>query len=274
MFSGLDDIDWARFDEEREYGRLAVEVPQLIRNLLSDDEDTRWWALQDLFGEGQHHGTHCPETPYIIPFLLEILALPQHPAREGIYHGFAALGKNLIHATTIPGMRLAVQIFDELRKGLSLYLRAISDDETTIRRECIRFSRYMQDDTQTILHALLDQYRREPEPVIRATVLESLGGMMTDKSIYADPFAPCVTLFKQVLFNTPYHSLFERIAAASILVRFGPNSIDYTDEVHQAIGQLIQEGQQPDVVTYHTNLEIDFGDLVEVYNQNANIRQS
>ncbi len=81
MLEGLDKIDWENL--EHAYGS-ASDVPQLIRDLASDDADKRDQALYELYGNIFHQGTRYQATPYAIPFIFELIREPSIPDRADL----------------------------------------------------------------------------------------------------------------------------------------------------------------------------------------------
>lgn len=80
MFEGLDQIDWENLGYHIYRGK--EKIPDAIRNLLSQDPDIRDEARADLLGWGQEYGDITDTTPYIIPFILEVLNSPHAPGFE------------------------------------------------------------------------------------------------------------------------------------------------------------------------------------------------
>ncbi len=81
MLSGLDEIKWR--DLSHAYGD-AGNVPQMIRNLMSSDEDMReqqgkWELLSTIY----HQGNVYQATGYAIPFLIELLN-SDHPSDKSV----------------------------------------------------------------------------------------------------------------------------------------------------------------------------------------------
>ena len=74
MLAGLNAIDWSALQDA--YGS-AVEVPNRLRALLSDDDALRSEALNELFGSVWHQGTIYSVSAHVIPFLVELLDAPQ-----------------------------------------------------------------------------------------------------------------------------------------------------------------------------------------------------
>lgn len=70
MLETLDTVDWASY--EHAYG-AADDVPQLLRELVSSNEEERKQSLYQLYGNIWHQGTIYEATVQALPFLLEIL---------------------------------------------------------------------------------------------------------------------------------------------------------------------------------------------------------
>ncbi len=70
IFENLDKIDWKNLSHA--YGE-ATDVPELIKDLVSENKADRNNALYGLYGNIYHQGTVYEATSYAIPFLIEIL---------------------------------------------------------------------------------------------------------------------------------------------------------------------------------------------------------
>src|SRR5581483_6556505 len=69
LLAGLDDIAWSSF--EHAYGP-ADDVPELLRALVSGDEEQAEAAVHELYGTIWHQGSVYPATIPAVPFLIEI----------------------------------------------------------------------------------------------------------------------------------------------------------------------------------------------------------
>ena len=70
MLDDLDLVPWAELTHA--YGP-ADDVPDQIRALASSDKERREKAMWSLYGNIFHQGTRYQATPYVVPFLLELL---------------------------------------------------------------------------------------------------------------------------------------------------------------------------------------------------------
>jgi hypothetical protein len=76
MLSGMDSVDWHRLSHA--FGR-AEDVPGLLRGLVSQNSDERLEALYRLLETVCHQGTVYEVSPYVVPFLQEVLISPETP---------------------------------------------------------------------------------------------------------------------------------------------------------------------------------------------------
>jgi hypothetical protein len=81
MLKGLDTVDWAKYGHA--YGS-AQDVPAMIRELLSPDEETRAKARFDLSSSIIHQGSVYTSTPIAFPFLMEVLNSTQTQSRAEV----------------------------------------------------------------------------------------------------------------------------------------------------------------------------------------------
>lgn len=74
MLEGLDEINWSQLHHA--YGE-ASDVPILIHQLLSNDKVTTDQAIYELFGNIYHQHTVYEASVYAVPFLQQILNIPE-----------------------------------------------------------------------------------------------------------------------------------------------------------------------------------------------------
>ncbi len=86
MFDGLDNIQWDKL--EHAYGP-ADAVPQIIRDLASDDQDKRHRAQDSFITAVFHQETIYSATVRAIPFLIEIVEDEGVPEREWVLETLA-----------------------------------------------------------------------------------------------------------------------------------------------------------------------------------------
>ncbi len=72
MLEGLDQIDWVNVAVHVYGSRPQSEIPDAIREIMSDDERTREEALNFLFGQGQEAHTIWEKQPLLLSIRLAI----------------------------------------------------------------------------------------------------------------------------------------------------------------------------------------------------------
>jgi hypothetical protein len=174
LFAGLDEVDWASM--EHAYGP-AVEVPDLIRGLVSADPRVREVALDGMYGAVHHQGDVYECTLAVIPFLLEA-AGSEAPGRAGVLRLLASIGgeegNEDGHGKVTPGSRYAYAR-DGVAVGHSLYVRLLADDDPEVRAAAtlpLPASRHQAADT---LAALRERWPVEDDPDVRAALLAAAG---------------------------------------------------------------------------------------------------
>jgi len=88
MLEGLGKIDWSAV--EHAYGP-AEDVPGLLRNLVTGNDEVRQCALDKLYGNVFHQGTRYPATPLVVPFLIEMCSDPEVSDRPALLELWAHL---------------------------------------------------------------------------------------------------------------------------------------------------------------------------------------
>jgi hypothetical protein len=96
MLKGLDAIDWTKVGVHVYSSRPITEIPDAIRELLSESPMTRRAALLFLLGEGQDYGDIYDTTAHIIPFVIEILADENTLSRRALLEMLAAIARNRV----------------------------------------------------------------------------------------------------------------------------------------------------------------------------------
>lgn len=81
MLEGLDTIDWKSLTHAH---CAAINVPDLLRSLLSEDAEERMDACATLHEHIWHQGNVFPASAAAVPFLYELLTHPDTPDKGGI----------------------------------------------------------------------------------------------------------------------------------------------------------------------------------------------
>ena len=156
MLEQLDSINWSSL--QHAYGS-AKDVPGNIRALCAIDADARSNALGDLFGTVWHQGTIYSASPYVVPFLVELLNANEISEKESIAVLLASIasgtGYHQVHGA------LAIK-----------HAKSPSDIESAIQHE----SKIVQEARSAASPhiPLLLPYLRHPEPSVREIVARAV----------------------------------------------------------------------------------------------------
>jgi HEAT repeats len=191
VLEGLDQIEWHTL--EHAYGE-ADDVPTLLRDLASHDEEIRGTALGKLFLSISHQGTVYSDSAYAAPFLIKLLRSEATQDKEGLLLLLASLARgdayHRQHLRMYPETRrqdpafkreLAEQIVwvertrEAVHQGLDTYQELLSHAEPKIRMNAAyTLARFKEDAPATVslLCALLE---REDDQRAKASMMLSLG---------------------------------------------------------------------------------------------------
>lgn len=181
MFAGLDDIDWAAM--EHAYGP-AIEIPDLLRGLLSEDAASREAALDGMYGSVHHQGDVYECTAACVPFLLEAVADPLTPDRGAILELLASIadaGGDLPEeadeeASWCRNSRLA---YRATLVGYPIFLELLADPDPHVRRQAPAALLACSERAARTLAALPERLAVEPDPRIRIALVEAVGDLGT-----------------------------------------------------------------------------------------------
>jgi hypothetical protein len=178
MLERLDDTDWAALDHA--YGP-ADDVPDLLRALLSEDEEARRRAWQTLYGNVIHQGTVWEVTPHVVPFLIEMLegdapeparvlrylaALAEGTGDDGEDDSFYEDAPELARHRGAPA-----RTREAVRQGLHVYRAYTTSPDAACRTEAANLVGLLGAETAD---ELVQRYLAETDEVARAATLWSL----------------------------------------------------------------------------------------------------
>ena len=179
VFAGLDKVDWASMYHA--YGP-ATDVPDLLRDLLSDDSETREWAL-DKLSIGVHHQQDVYEsTVACVPFLLEAALRPDGGDRPEVLQLVASIGgagedgiadwdeeedgedtfRNIVAARASIG------------RFLPELLALLDDEDPEVRRTVVHVLAACRQHWDTVLPSLQERVPTEPDPHARASLIAAM----------------------------------------------------------------------------------------------------
>ncbi|MEU6760676.1 hypothetical protein [Streptomyces sp. NPDC046685] len=185
----LDHVPWHTLTHA--YGS-AEDVPDLIRALFHEDEETVEEAIYELFGNIHHQGTVYPASAPAVPFLAH--AVHHVPGRrEDLLILLATLADHEPGDAESPhwtGSSVAA-ICKELMRVLPDLLPCLGDSERSVRRAMLRVVAAVAELLTPELHAsvgsqLDELYATDPVPAVRAdamVVLVRFGRELVDAAL-------------------------------------------------------------------------------------------
>ncbi len=174
VLEGLDEINWAAFNHA--YGP-ATDVPHLLRQLLSTNEELRSQAMFELYGNIWHQHTVYEATAFAVPFLIDLLQSPCTPDRISIATllGLIARGRSY-HEVHNPAKEADVarelvwvkNARDAVRGGIEVYLRLLAEDSCQLRLAAAHLLACFPEEVHRTRQPLLDSLTAESQTDARA----------------------------------------------------------------------------------------------------------
>jgi hypothetical protein len=196
MLEGLDSIDWSKLTHA--YGE-ASDVPGLLRQLASEDASERKEAIYELHGGIWHQGTIYEATAHAVPFLIELLPYPGVPDKEHILtllsdlangSSFCAVHGSLAHLkakASTPEWQAQMQrelawvrdVKNAVIAGENQYVQLLSANEPAVREAAGYLLATLTQPNPPLAIRLWEQFEREPEERVRASLLIGFGRLAT-----------------------------------------------------------------------------------------------
>lgn len=178
MLDGLDKIDWkSLWHFQPEY---SARIPQWIRDLTSESESRRSDAKVYLFGEGTEYGKVTSATPYIIPFLVELLGLENTPEKSALLGGLSEISFGYVcDDMPIGSAKDSIASYEAVASGLPIYLRLLKNEEMWCRYYIVELLGRLTDTNQNIIPFLIEQFMIETEAMIQYRIVENISNLST-----------------------------------------------------------------------------------------------
>ena len=197
MLEKLDEIDWSQLHHA--YGS-AADVPGLIRALLSEEHETRWNAISELFNTIWHQGTVYEASAYAVPFLQDLLGSPdtkdkpmiadllaamadgtaslegasQDGKLEKIYREILTKNGRDFDQELTDGRRYVVATREAVGRGLSSLYPYLTCDELGIRYSVASALKYYPEQSALTLPLLKDALLSEGDEQVREKIREAI----------------------------------------------------------------------------------------------------
>lgn len=260
MLDHLSTINWSELSHA--YGS-AEDVPQLLRDLASHDEQVRRGALGTLYTTLYHQGTIYQASASAVPFLIELVQQPELVDREEILILLAHLAQgNTYHrqhwhmyseqqkqdptvlAQLEQGIFWVERTCEAVEAGLPLYWSLLADQNIRIRMAALFMLGALTRVANQILPLLGERFEADPDERVQASLVLAMGDLLAGQE---EMLTEAWQVLIHVLDAGPTDLV--RVAAALALVRTSSPeipahayevllaSIQYPD----SIGELYEE---------------------------------
>jgi hypothetical protein len=217
MFETVDQMDWKNLGSHV-YNRHE-QIPDAIRDLLSQEPQARQDARDFLLGSGQDFGDIYNTTPYIIPFLVEILASPDAPDKALLLFHLSGVAEHIGYqkSPSIRLLRLRLQTYNAFKAGLDTLIALLADPSQDVRSASAELLGYMTEEVKILIPELNRRFLEEHEEEVQVTMMRCIKRLLNSLELrdYAimNQYAP---FFKEVVEGHPSHKV--RVAAARAAV--------------------------------------------------------
>lgn len=215
MLEGLENVNW--FKHKGAY-HLKDKVPGLIRNLTSTDNKVRKRACEDIGQEMNHQGSIYDATPYIVPFLIELLTYDHVPDKEELLYSLWVVLESCESAFRYsPQMsdkntQNCILTYNNLSEGFPVFASLLQNPDLNIRLPALLLASSLTLHAPYCRHLLRRVYCTEPDSMLRALILARLGELVPKG------YGPVINRRRQ-----KYVAMFESIAQSDpdSVVRLG-----------------------------------------------------
>jgi len=191
MFEGLEQIDWKNIG--RYNGRTSghsfdylEEIPERIKALNSPDEDVKGEAMNYLFGEKGEFGSVRDVTPYIVPFVIELIGRSETTGREFMLDYLLRVADNISDSSycSIRLMRLHVNVYDSIVKKMDILMALLDDEIKGIRLDTINLLGKLSDHAEMLLPELFRRFSLDNEEDLKVALLDSIKVLLNSLDWY------------------------------------------------------------------------------------------
>jgi hypothetical protein len=247
MLEGLDKVDWENVGFHV-YGSNA-EIPAAIRNLLSGDRAVRNEALNFLFGVGQDIGVVYDTTPYIVSFVLEILANPSVTGKADLLQCLVGISRVHIfmggrETLSIQELRVQIYTYDALESGIPIYLKLLKDLSIKVRELAATLIGAMSDSAQLVSKELVEAFATEEQESVKVALVSAMGALLGATNTHQLKLRKDYAIWFLDLVEThPLIGVRRAAARASIFAAVGSlwNSLLRDDDVSPNVGDVLIE---------------------------------
>lgn len=190
MFTGIDDVDWASMGHA--YTDSATDVPDLLRDLASDDPARREIALDGMYGAVHHQGDVYDSTVACIPFLFELVTTEAVADRGAVVHLLCSVaGEREPDPEEIGGLfedeeedaafvRPFLDAWASVRERADVFLGLLADPDAEVRAAAAAALAHVHPDPARAFGALRERLTVERDPEAAGALVHAVGRLGVD----------------------------------------------------------------------------------------------
>ncbi|MFE7273487.1 HEAT repeat domain-containing protein [Streptomyces sp. NPDC057623] len=190
MFTGIDDVDWASMGHA--YTDSATDVPDLLRDLASDDPARREIALDGMYGAVHHQGDVYDSTVACIPFLFELVTTASVADRGSVVHLLCSIaGEREPDPAEIGGLfedeeedaafvRPFLDAWATVRGRADVFLGLLADPDAEVRAAAAAALAHLHPDPARVFGALRERLTAERDPEAVDALVHAIGRLGAD----------------------------------------------------------------------------------------------
>jgi hypothetical protein len=126
-------------------------------------------------------------TVYILPFMLEVLAVDEFQDKEYVLFGFQVIIDTVLRSNlSIQSMRSSLGVYDGILKGLELYLGLLKHPKKEVRIEICALLTRLQIEASRIIEKLKTHYEQETSVEVRVAIIENVVNIPISTLLYDD----------------------------------------------------------------------------------------
>lgn len=178
MFEGLDDIDWKNvgyhiWGNSDDY---LVEIPQRIRDLNSPDPEICGRAIEYVLGENGTFGVICDTTPYIVPFVFELVSAPETLERFILLDYLLKVTNYILNADnlSVSNMKLYTRVYDSISEKREILMKLLDEFDSTTQILAIEILGKLTADAEFLLPELFRFFNLTQNEDVQFVALQSI----------------------------------------------------------------------------------------------------
>ncbi len=178
MFEGLDKIDWKNIGYHiwGKSGDYLGEIPKRIRDLSSANEEIQDDAMIFLFGEKAAFGDICDTTPYIVPFVIELIGNPRTPRRQFMVDYLSRVMDCILSSDQlmVRQMRLYLNVYDAFAKNINILIGLLDNEKGPIRLALVELLGKLTAEAEVLLPEFFKRFDVDADEDMQIALLGSI----------------------------------------------------------------------------------------------------